>query len=81
VFFLAFLPQFVNPQRGPVVLQIMLLGGLFIAATIVVFGGIAVLAGTIAQRLLGSQRAQRIANRTAALVFIGLAIKLALSQR
>lgn len=44
-FFLAFLPQFTDPTIGPLVLQILILGLLFILSTILVFGGISLLAG------------------------------------
>lgn len=81
VFFLAFLPQFADPLRGPVWLQILLLGGVFIFATIVVFGSIALLAGTLGQWLNRSGRAQRFLNMVAGTVFLGLALKLAAAER
>lgn len=77
IFFLAFLPQFADPRRGPVAIQILLLGGVFILATIVVFGSIALLAGTLGQWLNRSGRAQRFLNKVAGTVFLGLALKLA----
>ena len=49
IFFLAFLPQFADPTRGPLTVQLILLGGIFIIATILVFGGIALLAGTLGE--------------------------------
>ncbi len=81
IFFLAFLPQFIDPARGSVPLQIFLLGGLFIISTIPVFGGIALLAGTLGQWLNRSDRTQVILNRIAGTVFLGLALKLAMAQR
>lgn len=81
IFFLAFLPQFADPTRGPIWIQMLMLGGLFICATILVFGTIALLAGTIGQWLARSQRAQVILNRVAGTVFIGLALKLATAER
>jgi len=81
IFFLAFLPQFADPARGPVILQIFLLGLVFILAAILVFGMVCVLAGAIGERLRRSPRVQNIINRTAGLVLIGLALKLATSQR
>lgn len=81
LFFLAFLPQFADPQRGPIVYQMLVLGSLFIVATILVFGTIAVLAGTLGQWLDRSLRVQVMLNRLAGLVFVALAIKLATSQR
>lgn len=81
IFFLAFLPQFADPGRGAVVYQLLLLGGLFIVATILVFGSIALLAGTLGQWLNRSQRVQLMLNRLAGTVFVILAIKLVTSQR
>ena len=37
IFFLSFLPQFANPERGPIMLQIMILGFVFIISTLIVF--------------------------------------------
>ncbi len=81
IFFLAFLPQFADPSRGPISLQLLLLGGLFILSTILVFGSIALLAGTLGQWLNRSDRAQKILNRVAGTVFLGLALKLATTER
>jgi len=81
IFFLAFLPQFAEPSRGPVWLQILMLGGLFILSTILVFGGIALLAGTIGQWVNRSGRAQKIMNRVTGIIFVALALKLATTER
>ena len=81
LFFLAFLPQFVDPKRGAVAPQIAVLGGLFIVATVVVFGGIALAAGTLRTHLTRSDRVQILLNRVAGVVFVGLACKLALAKR
>lgn len=45
LFFLAFLPQFVNPSIGPVSVQVMILGGLFVAIAILSDSLYALLAG------------------------------------
>ena len=81
IFFLAFLPQFARPEAGSVTLQLLVLGGLFIVVALLVFGLIAALAGWLAGPLAGSSRAQIVLNRLAALVFLGLATRLALSSR
>jgi len=81
VFFLAFLPQFADPARGPLTQQLLLLGAIFMVATILVFGGIALLAGMLGACLTRSPGLQRIMNRLTATVFVGLALKLALSER
>ena len=81
IFFLAFLPQFADPLRGPVSLQILYLGGLFIISTILVFGSIALLAGTLGKWLKKSTRTQIFLNKLAGTVFLGLALKLATTNR
>lgn len=81
IFFLAFLPQFVNPDRGRLTLQLMSLGGIFIIATLLVFGCIAVLGGSLGEWLNRSPRAQRIINWIAGTVFVALALKLITTDR
>ncbi len=81
IFFLAFLPQFADPAKGPIWVQLLLLGGLFIVATVLVFGCIALLAGTLGVWLNKSPRTQTILNKIAGTVFLGLALKLATTER
>lgn len=81
IFFMAFLPQFTNPASGPLPVQMLLLGGIFILTTIVVFGAIALLAGTCGQWLHRSARVQKVLNLLAGSVFLGIAVKLALTER
>lgn len=81
IFFLAFLPQFTDPARGSVVAQLLALGGLFILATIVVFGSIALAAGAMRSRFASNPGIQRWLNRVAGVVFVGLALRLALAER
>jgi threonine/homoserine/homoserine lactone efflux protein len=81
VFFLAFLPQFADPARGGVAPQIMVLGCVFMLATLLVFGAIACFSGAFGTLLQRSARVQRVLNRLAGLVFLGLAVRLATVQR
>lgn len=78
IFFLAFLPQFIDAERSDIAQQIMALGGVFILAALLVFCGIAWAAGFLGEWLRRSARAQRLLNKTAALVFIALALRLVL---
>jgi threonine/homoserine/homoserine lactone efflux protein len=81
LFFLAFLPQFVEPGAGPVALQVAWFGLCFIVTTVFTFGTIAFLAGVIGEWLRRSQRAQVYLNRITALVFAGLAVRLLAANR
>jgi threonine/homoserine/homoserine lactone efflux protein len=80
-FFLAFLPQFVDPKRGAVALQLGQLGAIFILAALVTFGAISFFSATLGQSLRGSAKAQQWMNRAAGTVFAGLALRLAVAQR
>ncbi|HJV74920.1 MAG TPA: LysE family translocator [Noviherbaspirillum sp.] len=81
IFFLAFLPQFATPENGSMVLQILWLGGIFIVATLLVFGAIAYFSGAFGAVLQRSPRAQLLLNRLSGVVFLGLAARLASAQR
>lgn len=81
IFFLAFLPQFTNPQSGSITLQVFFLGALFMLSALVVFSSIALLAGKLGNWFNRSQNAENILNKVAGTIFAGLAIKLALSER
>lgn len=81
IFFLAFLPQFADPARGSVPVQILLFGGLFIVATILVFGCVALGGGVLGTFLRRSPRAQVWLNRVAGTVFGALALRLAIAER
>lgn len=78
LFFLAFLPQFAAPGSGSVGVQLMGLGIIFTAVTIVVFGAVALFAGLIGdwlrQRPAFAGRLQALAGVT----FIALGIRVAL---
>ena len=78
LFFLAFMPQFVTPASVGITQQIMVLGGLFIVATIIVFGSMALMAAKLSNVFRRSPRVQSGLNKLAALVFVGLAMHLLL---
>jgi len=79
LFFLAFLPQFVDPSRGAPWLQMLLFGGLFVGLAGVSDGGYALLAGSVGGWL---RRHPAFAGRERFLsagVYIGLGALAALS--
>jgi len=62
LFFFAFLPQFVDPSRGTVAGQILLLGGILVAMGILSDGAYAIMAGSVGswvKKNTGILRAQR----------------------
>lgn len=80
IFFLAFLPQFADPARGPVWLQIVVLGLVFLVVSLLIFSAIAWTAGRLGAWLMRSRRAQMWMNRMAGTIFALLALRLALSK-
>ena len=80
LFFLAFLPQFTAPAAGPAAPQIVLLGVLFMLATLLVFSAIAICSGAAGAMLQRSPTARRALDVCAGVVFLGLALRLALSR-
>jgi threonine/homoserine/homoserine lactone efflux protein len=77
LFALSFIPPAVNLNRPmhPTV-QIALLGAEFIAATFIVFGSIAFLAGVVKKFMLKSPKANRNLNWFSGCVFVLLAVAL-----
>lgn len=75
LFFLAFLPQFVDPWRGHVTLQILQLGILFALMGWCSDSVYAVIAGIVAERIRGSLRLRRAQRNVSggALIALGLA--------
>ena len=76
IFILAFLPQFADPAAGPIWVQILMLGTIFSLASIPFTCAYGALAGLFAETL---RRAGRTLNRLCAIVFCGLAARLALN--
>jgi threonine/homoserine/homoserine lactone efflux protein len=79
LFFLAFLPQFVEPARGPVPLQFFTLGGLFVLMAIVTDSMYALLAGTLGQSLKGAQPFLQVERFLVGGLYIGLGLLAAFS--
>jgi len=79
LFFLAFLPQFVDPRQGTVALQVAVLGTLFAVATLLVFGAIATTAATLRRWLTRHPRHARALDLATATLFVGLAARLLLA--
>lgn len=81
LFFLAFLPQFVDIRQGNTWLQILFLGAWFDVVGTLVNVLVALLFGKIGSWLSGSPGFVRWQERITGIVLIGLGIKLALSSK
>jgi threonine/homoserine/homoserine lactone efflux protein len=81
IFFLSFLPQFVDPTRGAVHWQILILGLTFMGLGILSDGMFALVAGAAGDFLRGSQRFQRSLRWFSGTSFIGLGVSAALATR
>jgi len=81
LFFMSFLPQFVDPARGSVAGQTLFLGLLFHVTGVPINMLVAVVGGAIASWLSQNPVFVRIRNGLAGVVLIGLGVRLALSER
>jgi threonine/homoserine/homoserine lactone efflux protein len=79
LFFLAFLPQFVDPGRGSVTVQFVSLGLLFTMLAMTTDALYALLAGTLGRGLQTNPRVRRHQQYLAGGVYIGLGLATALS--
>lgn len=81
IFFLAFLPQFVSAQAASPLVQMLLLSGIFMAMTFVVFAIYGLLAHSFRAAVMNSTRVQNWMRRSFAGAFAGLGLNLALSEQ
>jgi threonine/homoserine/homoserine lactone efflux protein len=79
LFFLAFLPQFIHPQKGDAALQILLLGLWFNFSGTIVNCTVALLFGKLGNWLADKQSFIKWQNKITGILLIGLGIKVALS--
>ena len=79
LFFLAFIPQFVDPGAGPVAPQMLVLGALLVAIGTLTDGTYALLAARAGKRLRATAAARRTLDRVSGGVFIALGLVAALA--
>jgi threonine/homoserine/homoserine lactone efflux protein len=79
IFFLAFLPQFVDSSRGTITVQILVLGTLFTLLAVLSDGAYVLVAGAVGGWLRTSRRARGALARLSGGVYIGLGVSAALS--
>jgi len=81
LFFLAFLLQFVAPERGAPVLTMIFLGGVFMGMTLLVFIVYGFIANAARACIVQSPGFVRMTQRAFAIVFALLGAKLAMAER
>jgi threonine/homoserine/homoserine lactone efflux protein len=81
IFFLAFLPQFVDPAAAAPMGQLLLLSGVFMAMTFGVFVVYGLLAHAFRRAVIDSPRVQDWLRRSFSGAFAGLGAQLAFSER
>jgi threonine/homoserine/homoserine lactone efflux protein len=81
IFFLAFLPQFIEPQSSHPLTQLFILSGIFMAMTFGIFVVYGFLAHAFRRAVIDSPRVQSWLRRSFATAFAGLGANLALSER
>jgi threonine/homoserine/homoserine lactone efflux protein len=79
LFFLAFLPQFVHPERGSVALQALALGTVFCLIAWASDSTYALVVGTLADRLRESSGIARVRRWVSGTVMVGLGTETAAS--
>jgi threonine/homoserine/homoserine lactone efflux protein len=81
IFFLAFLPQFIKPGVTSPLAELLLLSGVFMAMTFLVFVVYGLLAHLFRRAVIESPRVQSWLRRGFAATFAGLGTQLALTER
>lgn len=81
IFFLAFLPQFVDASSSAPLSQLLMLSGVFMGMTFAVFVVYGFLAHAFRRSVIESPRVQNWLRRSFAAAFAGLGVQLALSER
>jgi threonine/homoserine/homoserine lactone efflux protein len=79
LFFLAFLPQFVDPSAGPVAPQMLVLGTMLVGLGVLSDGTYALLAAGAGNKLRSAARARHRLDRLSGGVFVGLGVIAALA--
>lgn len=79
LFFLAFLPQFVDPARGSAAAQIVVLGLIFDTSGTIVNTVVALGASRAAEHMRANSRAGEILHKFTGVIFIGLGVRIAVA--
>ncbi len=81
LFFLAFVPQFVDPALGNPTLQLVVLGAVFVIAGMISDGTYALLAGAAGDRFMRRPSWRRAQGYVAGTIYLGLGVAAAVTGR
>lgn len=81
LFFIAFLPQFIDPTMKETILPFLVLGTTFITTGTIWCLTLAIFASSIFSKLKGNKKISNYINKICGIALIGLGIKVALSNR
>jgi threonine/homoserine/homoserine lactone efflux protein len=81
LFFVAFFPQFVTEGRGPVAVQILVLGAVFVVLGMLSDSTYALVSGTLATRLRARARARGPRRQWSGIVLVALGLVAATTRR
>jgi threonine/homoserine/homoserine lactone efflux protein len=79
LFFLAFLPQFVDPEAGPIAPQMLVLGTMLVVLGALSDGAYALLAAGAGRRLREMASRRQLLERVSGGMFVGLGVVAALA--
>ena len=81
IFFLAFLPQFVDPGQPNASLAMLGLSAIFMLLTFIIFVGYGVFAASVRLHIVGRPQVMTWLGRSFAGAFVALGVRLALAER
>lgn len=81
IFFLAFLPQFINSNLASTTSQTFILGTIFMGMTIIIFIGYGLFSSLLRQKVLNCPPILKVMKWCFASVFMALGVRLALSEK
>ncbi|HET6760242.1 MAG TPA: LysE family translocator, partial [Propionibacteriaceae bacterium] len=80
IFFFVFLPQFVHPNEPYALQHMLVLSGVFMILTLLVFAGYGIFAAALRRRVLGRPSLMTVIRRVFAGSYLALAGRLALPE-
>jgi len=81
LFFLALLPQFVNPAQGHVAFQMLILGIVFLVQALVLFSLFSIFAGKVRKLIIGQPAIAKRLNVIQGILFTFIGIQIAISKQ